>query len=215
MELAQDLIPIAERAMRAAAMESVGLYTFDETGGFERGVILGMPDAFVKAYEISGIPIDPVLARVRKLGTPTSTVTCLGDRWSSSELYRRVSGRFGLKGFATLPLYRGTRLAGVLYLGSKTDHSLARLATDGLCEMSVHATSVSTELLTLPQRHPRLSPRQDQVAHLAAQGFANREIAEELDTGEAAVRKHLKALNRIFGTSNRTAMAAVWRQGLQ
>ena len=215
MELARDLEPIAERALRAASMQSVGLYTFDDAGQFDRGIILGMPDAFVKAYEISGIPIDPVLARVRTLGTPTSTVTCLGDRWSSSELYRRVSGRFGLKGFATLPLYRGARLAGVLYLGAMTDESLARLATDGLCEMSVHATSVSTELLTLPRRHPRLSPRQDQVARLAARGLANREIAEELDTGGAAVRKHLKALNRVFGTSNRTAMAAIWREGLQ
>jgi len=214
MECARDLEPIAERALRAAAMESVGLYLFDDEGRFERGIILGMPDAFVKAYEISGIPIDPVLAQVRQRGTPTSTVTCLGDRWSSSELYRRVSGRFGLKGFATLPLYNSTRLAGVLYLGSMTDASFARLTTDGLCEMSVHATSVSTELLTLPRRHPRLSPRQDAVARLAAQGLANREIAEELGTGEAAVRKHLKALNHIFGTSNRTAMAAVWREGL-
>lgn len=214
MELARDLEAIAERAMRAASMESVGLYTFDNDGQFDRGIILGMPDAFVKAYEISGIPIDPVLARVRQRGTPTSTVTCLGDRWSSSELYRRVSGRFGLKGFATLPLYRGTRLSGVLYLGAMTDASLARLATDGLCEMSVHATSVSTELLTLPRRHPRLSPRQNAVARLAAQGLANREIAEELGTGEASVRKHLKALNHVFATTNRTAMAARWREGL-
>lgn len=214
MELARDLAPIAERALRASGMQSVGLYTFDEERRFERGIILGMPDAFVRAYEISGISIDPVLAQVRTSGTPCSTVTCLGDRWTDSELYRRVSGRFGLTGFATLPLYRGTVLAGVLYLGAMTRAAAARLETGGLCEMTVHATSVSTELMALPRRHPRLSPRQNDVARLAAQGLANREIAEELGTGEASVRKHLKALNVTFGTCNRTAMAAAWRAGL-
>jgi DNA-binding CsgD family transcriptional regulator len=64
------------------------------------------------------------------------------------------------------------------------------------------------------RRHPHLTPRQDDVARLAAGGLSNREIAEELDTGEASVRKHLKALNQLFGTHNRTAMAAAWRQGV-
>jgi DNA-binding CsgD family transcriptional regulator len=194
-------------------MESVGLYTFDAAGRFEGGVILGMPRDFVRAYEITGIPIDPVLARMRATGLPCSTQTCLGERWSDSQLYRRVSGRFGLRGFATLPLYRDEALAGVLYLGASEEASAARLDPEGLCGLSVHATRVSTALLGLPRRHPRLTPRQDAVARLAAQGLSNREIAEALRTGEAAVRKHLKALNLLFGVANRTAMAAAWREG--
>ena len=207
----KDLARVAERALRASGMDSVGLYTFDQTRRPQEGVILGMPDAFSRAYEITGMQIDPVLHRMRDTGTPCSTVTCLGDRWTRTELYRRVSGRFGLTGFAALPLYREDDLAGILYLGALTQQNADRLTLEGICTMSPHATRISTSLLRLPDRHSDLTERQNDVARLTADGLSNRDIARELGTGEAAVRKHLKALNRHFGTSNRTAMAAAWR----
>ena len=104
-------------------------------------------------------------------------------------------------------------MSGVLYLGALSTKSAARLDPEGLCAFSSQATRTSTTLMARPRRHPHLSPRQNDVARLAADGLTNREIAEELRTGEAAVRKHLKTLNRVFATSNRTAMAAIWRQG--
>ncbi len=209
----EDLVGYAETALRSSGMESVGLYTFDVDSRFDGGVILAMPDAFIRAYEITGIGIDPVLAHMRDTETPCSTLTCLGERWPHSQLYQRVSGRFGLHGFACLPLYQGTDLSGVLYLGALSAETAARLDPEGLCALSTHATRTSTTLMARPRRHKGLSPRQNDVARLAAEGLTNREIAEELATGEAAVRKHLKALNRVFGTSNRTAMAAAWREG--
>jgi DNA-binding CsgD family transcriptional regulator len=208
-----ELRHFAEEALRASGLESVGLYTFDSDQRFEGGVILQMPEAFIRAYEITGIAIDPVLAQMRKTGAPCSTLTCLGDRWSQSQLYQRVSGRFGLRGFACLPLYNGRDLSGVLYLGALSDETARRLDPEGLCVLSRHATCASTRLMSRPPAHPRLTARQNDVARLAAEGLANREIAEELGTGEAAVRKHLKALNRLFGTANRTAMSAAWRNG--
>ena len=213
MGAARDLAPIAERALRGSGMDSVGLYTIDASGRIAGGVNLGMPEAFARAYEVTGLPIDPVLAAVRATGAPASTELVLGPRWTRSQLYRRVSGRFGLRGFATLPLYRGEALAGILHLGAGRDETAARLGPEGLLGLSPLGARVSTALMALPRRHPRLTPRQDAVARLAAAGLANREIAEELRTGEAAVRKHLKALNRLFGTANRTAMAAAWREG--
>lgn len=211
-EFRDDLARVAEGALRASAMDSVGLYVFGDAGQMQ-GVILGMPEAFNRAYETQGIPIDPVLARVRETGAPASTLVTLGERWTRSQLYRRVSGRFGLTGFATLPLYRDDRLSGVLYLGAMTEANARRLDPEGLCTLSPHATRSSVRLLTLPQRHPRLTRRQNEVAELAARGLTNREIAEELGTGAAAVHKHMKDLNRLFGTSTRTAMAAAWRAG--
>lgn len=207
----QDLANVAELALRSSGMDSVGLYLFDEHLHATEGVILGMPDAFSRAYEVTGMRIDPVLADVRERGLPSSTVTCLGERWTRSELYKRVSGRYGLTGFATLPLYDHDRLAGVLYLGTKHEKPLPQLSLEGLFTMSPHATRISTRLLSLPKRAPHLTPRQNDVARLAAEGLSNRDIAEALDTGEAAVRKHLKALNRHFATTNRTAMSAAWR----
>ncbi len=210
----QDLAQVAETALRASGMDSVGLYLFDANLKPVEGTILGMPDAFTHAYEQTGIPIDPVLGSMRSTGLPCSTLSCLGDRWTHCQLYRRVSGKFGLTGFATLPLYREDALAGILYLGAKTRENAARLALEGLFTMSPHATRTSTRLMTLPQRHGALTPRENEVAHLAAEGLSNRDIAAALGNGEAAVRKHLKALNRHFGTSNRTAMSAAWRAGL-
>jgi len=209
----KDLAKVAEQALRGSQMDSVGLYAFDEAGAFHAGLILGMHPAFTKSYEISGIPIDPVLARVRETGAPSSTRTLLGERWTASQLYKRVSGRFGLYGFAALPLYRGPALSGILYLGALSEENARRLTPEGLCAMSAHASQTSTLLMSMPRRHPRLTARQNDVAALAAEGLSNHQIAEELATGEAAVRKHLKALNRIFGTGNRTAMAAAWRAG--
>ena len=208
----KDLAAVAELALRSSSMDSVGLYLLDEDLRPTDGVILGMPEAFSRAYEITGMPIDPVLADVCARGLPASTVTCLGERWTRSQLYRRVSGRFGLTGFATLPLYHHDRLAGVLYLGSLQDRAADQLTLEGLFTMSPHATRISTRLMTLPPRAPRLTARQNDIARLAADGMSNREIAEALDTGEASVRKHLKALNRHFATGNRTAMAAAWRE---
>jgi len=193
-------------------MDSVGLYTFGAGGGYESGVILGMPDAFIKAYETAGVPIDPVLAQVKATGAPASTLMALGDRWTRCQLYLRVSGRFGLHGFAALPLYEGERMSGILYFGAMSEASAARLDPEGMCSLTVGATQVSTALMAAPRRAPGLSPRRNDVARLAAEGLGNRQIAEALGTGEAAVRKHLKALNEVFGTSNRTAMAAAWRR---
>lgn len=208
---ASDLATVAEQALRASGMDCVGLYLFDQDGRPEEGVILGMPDAFRRAYEVTGVQIDPVLRQMRDTGTPCSTVTHLGDRWTRSQLYLRVSGRFGLAGFAALPLYRIDDLAGILYLGALSEAKGERLSMEGICTMSPHATRISTRLLTLPERVAALTQRQDDVARLAGQGLSNRQIAANLGTGEAAVRKHLKALNRHFGTTNRTAMAAAWR----
>lgn len=213
MTTGPDLRPVAQAALSGSGMDSVGLYPIAPDGRVGAGVILGMPEAFVRAYEVTGMSIDPVLAAVRATGRPASTETCLGPRWTGSQLYLRVSGRFGLRGFATFPLYRGDRLSGVLYFGASAEGTAGRLRPEGLLDLSVFATQVATGLDRLPHLLPRLSPRQRQVAEAAAEGLSNREIAAALGTGEAAVRKHLKALNHAFGTGNRTAMAAAFRRG--
>lgn len=206
---------LADSALRNSGMDSVGLYRFTADRKFDCGVIRGMPDTFVRRYEISGIPVDPVLADLLETGLPSSTETLLGDRWEKSILFKRVSGEFGLTGFAALPLYDASRLSGVLYLGALTQATKAKLSFRGIAELSIQASALSTALIRLPKQHHALTSRQNEVARLASAGLSNREIAEELHTGEAAVRKHLKALNRIFGTTSRGAMAARWRRDLE
>jgi DNA-binding CsgD family transcriptional regulator len=203
------LAEVAEAALRGSGMDSVGLYRLDESGRMV-GVILGMPAPFTRAYELQGIPIDPVLAQVRRTGAPASTVVTLGGRWTSCHLYQRVSGRFGLTGFATFPLYDSDRLTGMLYLGAMTPAATRRLDHEGLCAMTPHAIRTATRMLRLPRPAPALSPRQAEVVALAAEGLTNRQIAQALGTGEAAVHKHMKALHAHFGTHTRAALAAAW-----
>jgi len=208
----KDLAAIAERVLRSSQADSVGLYMFDKAKRAKAGVILGMPQAFCDAYEAAGMRIDPMLRRMKETGLATSTVTQLGARWERCELYKRVSGRFGLKGFAAMPLYRDEAMTGILYLGASSAEKAARFDLEGLFTLTPHTAQVSTQLMALPEHHEGLTPRQNDIARLAADGLSNRAIAEALGTGEAAVRKHLKALNVHFGTNNRTAMAAAWRR---
>jgi DNA-binding CsgD family transcriptional regulator len=209
-DLAPALRQVAEAALRGSGMDAVGLYLMGPDERM-RGVILGMPGSFVTAYETQGIPIDPVLARSRQTGAPTSTLVALGARWTECHLYLRVSGRFGLTGFATFPLHHEDRLAGVLYLGALTEANARRLDHEGMVAMTPHAIRTATRLMALPHRAPRLTPRQNDVARLAAEGLTNRQIAAALGTGEAAVHKHLKDLHRLFGSHTRTALAVAWR----
>ncbi|GIX13494.1 MAG: hypothetical protein KatS3mg118_1453 [Paracoccaceae bacterium] len=211
-DLGAALAHVAEGALRASGMDCAGLYLSGPDGGL-RGVVLGLPEAFAREYQRQGVAIDPVLARVRATGAPASTLVTLGARWTQCQLYRRISGRFGLAGFATFPLYAGDRMSGVLCLGALAAAGARRLDHEGLCTMSPHAMRAAVGLVTLPPRHPRLTRRQNEVAMLAARGLTNRQIAEELGTGTAAVHKHMKELNRLFGTATRTAMAAAWRAG--
>lgn len=194
-------------------MDGVGLYVIGDAGRME-GVTLGLPDEFNRLYFRHGVQIDPVLARVRETGSPSSTRMTLGDRWTSCELYRRVSGRFGLKGFATIPLYDARHLTGMLFLGALDGGKIGRLDAEELCTLMPHAMRLAVRLARLPKRHPRLTRRQNEVAEAASRGLTNREIAEEIGSGSAAVHKHMKELNRLFGTHTRTAMTAAWRAGL-
>lgn len=213
-EVLGELTRVAATIIRGNELDSVGIYRINRNNMLDGGVVVGLPPTFKRLYEMQGIPIDPVLAETKANGWPCSTATLLGEKWRDSTLYRRVSGHFGLTGFAVFPLHdKDGRPAAILYIGTQSSCGQAHLDMEGLCRMSVHATRLVSALTKLRCRHPHLTPRQDDVAQLAARGLSNREIAEELRTGEAAVRKHMKALNQIFGTHNRTAMTAVWRQG--
>jgi len=59
----------------------------------------------------------------------------------------------------------------------------------------------------------RLSPREQQVARLVAQGRGDREIARELGMAFTTVRTHLKHAMEKLECANRTALAARWLAG--
>ncbi|MCB9629692.1 MAG: helix-turn-helix transcriptional regulator [Sandaracinaceae bacterium] len=74
--------------------------------------------------------------------------------------------------------------------------------------------------LVLPQKRSGaspfdgLSPRQRQVAELAALGSSAKDIAVALDVGYETVRTHLKNIYRMLGVGSRTELARVARGDL-
>jgi len=57
----------------------------------------------------------------------------------------------------------------------------------------------------------RLSPREQEVAHLVAQGLTNRRVAQELFLSPRTVDRHLSAAMRKLGVTTRTALAVAIR----
>lgn len=62
------------------------------------------------------------------------------------------------------------------------------------------------------QRAP-LSPREQQVLAMAAQGLSNSEVAEQLCVSVHAVKFHLAAIYRKLGVGNRTEAAVAFVRG--
>jgi len=61
----------------------------------------------------------------------------------------------------------------------------------------------------------RLTPRQQEILHLLAQGMSNKVIASELDISENTIKGHLRDVFRLFRVTNRTAcLNEVRRLGL-
>jgi len=63
-----------------------------------------------------------------------------------------------------------------------------------------------------PRPHTLLSPREEEVLHLVAQGFPNKQIAQELIVAESTVRYHLTSIFNKLGVDTRTHAVAVAAQ---
>jgi DNA-binding NarL/FixJ family response regulator len=58
----------------------------------------------------------------------------------------------------------------------------------------------------------RLSPQEDAILELVAEGWTNREIARNFWVTETTVKFHLTRIYRKLGVTNRTAAAKRWRE---
>jgi DNA-binding NarL/FixJ family response regulator len=65
----------------------------------------------------------------------------------------------------------------------------------------------SSALIDVPAEILRLTPRQNEVLGLLAQGKSNKEIAQELNISEGTTKIHTAALLRALGARNRTEAA--------
>ena len=67
----------------------------------------------------------------------------------------------------------------------------------------------------VPMGEPELTPREQQVLELVAEGLANREIAEKLGISTRTAQKHLENLFKKVGVHDRTELVTrAFRQGM-
>ncbi len=107
-----------------------------------------------------------------------------------------------------LPVVEPTGLLGAICVGHD-----AALSAETQRDLTTLATHVSVRLVQLGARTAnrnalrRLTPRQIDVALLAARGRPNAAIAATLGLSENTVKKHLKDIFDQLGVSNRTELA--------
>lgn len=111
--------------------------------------------------------------------------------------------------------------AGVLYVGMAVRDSSHVPARDVavLHTLRRHLAPLAVEQLTRHREQLalgtdwRLTPREWEVARLAAHGLTNQRIADRLFVGVDTVKKHLTRIFDETGCANRAQLASRWREG--
>jgi len=92
---------------------------------------------------------------------------------------------------SSVPLHEGSRIVGVFGIVSHREETAA------------------------PGPHPHLTPRQNQVLHLLAQGRSTAQIADELHLSVETVRNHIRLMLRALDAHSRIeALAVAHREGI-
>ncbi|MDX6493317.1 MAG: hypothetical protein QOH02_1252 [Gaiellaceae bacterium] len=86
-----------------------------------------------------------------------------------------------------------------------------RAAARGVSPLAPRAAREVLAARTAAPAHGDLSPREQEVLRLVAQGLPNKRIARELEISEKTVKAHLTSVFQQIGVTDRT-QAALWAQ---
>ncbi len=157
-----------------------------------------LPDAIISEYRLPDMAGHRFCGEVHKR-FPGTAVVFLSSQLSEDRVNRAM--RAGAAGFVT-------KSAGLAELGRVLDeiqagHSTASVG--GSSGMVQHLLKCSTE--TGVAR--RLTPRQERVLELAAQGLTYGEISQILDVSESTVRFHIQSLKERLAVRTRVELVAL------
>ena len=106
--------------------------------------------------------------------------------------------------FRAFPVKMGKETFFVICATDVANHksAIGKLSDDKLFKITLKDDKFVKEKL----KQYRLSPRQQEIAHLSATGHSNSEIAKKLFISEFTVKDHQKEIFRIIGIRNRSEL---------
>ncbi|GAA4590296.1 hypothetical protein GCM10023194_46770 [Planotetraspora phitsanulokensis] len=225
VDRATDLREFQERLVRAlqrwfgyAGIAVLHGGTLYEAVGSGCGVQGGYSPRFLADYAAHWAESDPFRTeRACRLLTAAGVVT-LDEVAQDREYAERFLRPYGITGKAGMVIDGGP--AGVLYVGmavrdtpqvSVRDLAVLRTLRRHLAPLAVEQLARHREQ-TASRSEWRLTPREWEVARLAAQGLTNQRIADRLFIGVDTVKKHLSRALEATGCASRVELAARWRR---
>lgn len=194
-----------------------GIYLLDEQSQLAEVDICGVPnvEAFVERYEQVGRSVDPVMRYVIERHAPAHEAMVLPPGgWKQCELYQRCCASYDHEHIMTGPIVGGGRLVGSVHF-ARVGEAPAFTAQD-LGNLSALCAHLSACLAGLRigsiqpsfQRANPLTPREQQIAELVAQGLTNVQIGGQLWITPNSVKQALKRMYRKLQVSSRAEMVA-------
>jgi len=188
-----------------------------------QGIKSGYSQRFLNEYAARWITSDPFLTpTARRLLTERSVVTLQDLDPAAVPAHRRYAEQFllphGIRDKMGMVIDSGPQ--GVVYVGAVVEGAAVVPARDlaVMRRLSRHLAPFVADQLERDHAQPylrrawRLTPREREVAGLAAQGFTNQQIAQRLFVGVGTVKKHLTRVLAETGCASRTQLAVRWRQ---
>jgi PAS domain S-box-containing protein len=154
----------------------------------------------------SRIPLGMGLpGRAGELQTP---IQRLGSGGGHRSARCEAAIRDGLRAAVAFPALHGDRVMAVVEFHSRDDVALGERLLESLERIGARLAAF---LLHSPEdlQAPRLSPREQQVVQLAAEGMTGRAIADRLVLSPATVKTHFEHAYDKLGVSDRAAAVAV------
>lgn len=152
-----------------------------------------LPDLVLMDIHLPGINGIECMRRLRKMQPAVKVVMVTSDR-DDEFLFTAIGA--GANGYVTKPCER-TMLARVIAETMAGGHPIASDMTMHLMQAAI--TGPKRRLVT----HPKLSPRENEVMTLLAQGMENKEIAKRIEVSVFTVNAHLQSIYEKLEVNNR------------
>ncbi len=201
-----------DRAGELVGATAWGIDLLDRRLQIMESDLFGLPDHFRDRYQEIGPKADLISQRMIQDQIPVHNLSLQSPAaWQQSNLYQQLFRIYGLENGLVAPLIGSSGLIGGIYF--LRDQRLPAFDDGDLIQISCLCQHLSVRLATLKfaiaaDLNSCLTPREQDVFALVAQGLSNREIGLQLHISRDAVKQTLKQIFRKLGVSARAEMVA-------